>query len=209
MQSRRGTNPLPPLTPFDAATMIEALDERGNGLRVVFFKPESAADRYGHVIATVASAGQAEEQVVARLLSYEGTGRDGWPASPPLQSLSIERRPEGAVALLVGMSGQSHWSASFEALADRRLKIDIACRLGSGAGQWRLGTSYLANAPVATNVAGAALDLGENRQLLIEFGQEMEGKVTAGSVILQVRGTSERPIRWKYELHAVDRNTDY
>lgn len=191
---------LPPLTPFDPATMIQSLDEQGQGVRVIFFRPRSAQDRWGHVIATVGPE-PGGEQVTPRLISNEGTGRDGWPVSPPLQSLAIERRPEGAVALLVGMAGQSHWSASFEALADRRLKIDIACRLGAGTGEWRLGSSYAANAAaVASSPGRMALDLGGKRQLLIEFGPEIEEKVAAGSVFLGVRSTAQRPIRWKYEL---------
>ena len=52
------------------------------------------------------------------LESIEGTATDDWPPSPPLQSLSIETLPDGRrVALLVGMAGRSHWSASIEAVA--------------------------------------------------------------------------------------------
>src|SRR5687767_2733471 len=110
--------------------MIESLDADGCGLRVVFFKPESAKDRYGHVIAAVENAGQPTERAVTKLVSVEGLGEDGWPLSPPLQSLSIEQRPSGAVALLVGMSGQSHWSASVEAIPGQgKLIFDLACRV--------------------------------------------------------------------------------
>ena len=193
--------PLPPLSPFDPATMIQSLDEQGWGLRAVFFRPQSAQDRWGHVIATVGPS-PGGENVTARLVSHEGAGRDGWPLSPPLQSLAIERRPEGAVALLVGMAGQSHWSASFEALADRRLKIDIACRLGAGAGESRLGSRYAANAaPVAPSPGRVALDLSGKRQLLIAFGPEIEEKVASDSVFLGVRGTTKQPVRWQYELY--------
>ena len=94
---------LPNLTPFDPATMIQSLDEQGRGVRVVFYRPQSAADRWAHLVATVLNGGEAGETVVPRLISQEGPGPDGWPLSPPLQSLAIEQRAEGAVALLVGM----------------------------------------------------------------------------------------------------------
>lgn len=177
---------LPPLTPFDPATMIQSLDEQGRGLRVVFFRPPSATDRWGHVVATVVGDGEAEETVVPRLISQEGSDPDGWPLSPPLQSLAIENRPEGAVALLVGMSGQSHWSASFEALADRRLKIDIACRLGSGVKEWRLGSTY------------AGHSQGDVR---LDIGPDIVMETTlSGRILLAVENTAARPVRWKYEL---------
>lgn len=74
------------------------------------------------------------------LESQEGTSADAWPASPPLQSLLIEPRGEGsAVALLVGMAGKSHWSASIEP-RDGGFHCDIACRLSDAAGF--LGTTY-------------------------------------------------------------------
>src|SRR4051812_3037575 len=128
-------NPIP-LLPFDPTCMIESVDELGFGLRIVFFKSEAAPDRYAHWIATVEPRGE----VVGRLLSLEGMGSDAWPLSPPLQSLSIEERPAGAVALLVGMSGQSHWSASFEAIPARReIIVDLACRVPLGT-EWHLGS---------------------------------------------------------------------
>ena len=202
MQQKDVADSLPSLTPFDPATMIQSLDERGRGLRVVFFRPAAAADRWGHVVATVLDAGKPEETVVPRLVSQEGAGPDDWPLSPPLQSLAIEERAEGAVALLVGMSGQSHWSASFEMRPGLRLVVDIACRLGSGAGEWRLGTTYLVNVPltVTESPGRLAVDSTSEARLLIEFGPEIEAKLTSGGVVLGVHDTTARPIRWKYEM---------
>lgn len=201
MELRSEAHGPPRLSPFDPATMIQSLDEQGRGLRVVFFRPVSVADRWGHVIATVQDAGGADETVLPRLVSQEGVGTDRWPLSPPLQSLAIERRPEGSVALLVGMWGESHWSASFEAVKDRRLKIDIACRLGSGLSDWRLGSTYLINVGVTASSGQLALDLRADGRLLIEFGPEMEAKVLPGSVVLAVHSTPSRPVRWKYEAY--------
>lgn len=204
MELRPGANPLPPLTPFEPATMIQSLDGRGCGLRVVFFKPEGAADRWGHVIATVENAGggagEGGERVVTRLVSCEGEAADGWPLSPPLQSLAIEGRPGGAVALLVGMSGQSHWSASFEALADRRLVVDIACRLGTG-GAWRLGSQYQSPQPIATKGGESVLECAGERRVWLELGPEIAALALPDGVFLDVKQAPNRPVRWKYSVY--------
>ena len=65
------------------------------------------------------------------LASVEGTPQDDWPPSPPFQSLHIEHREDGrTLALLVGMAGKSHWSASIEIDAEARAVLfDVACRL--------------------------------------------------------------------------------
>jgi hypothetical protein len=133
----------PPLTPFDPATMLEGIDERGVGLRIVFFR---LPDRLAHVIAAVKRSGSIDESVTPLLWSREGTDADLWPASPPLQSLSIERRTDSGVALLVGMAGRSHWSLSVEARSGAtHVEFDAACRTG-GENSW-LGSSYQAADP--------------------------------------------------------------
>jgi len=114
--------------------MIQSVDERGAGLRVAFFK---LGDRYAHAIGAVLPG----EIVTPLLVSVEGTDQDLWPPSPPLQSLSIEQRPTGAVALLVGMAGRSHWSASVEANKNQgEVRFELACRLG-GSGE-QLKSTY-------------------------------------------------------------------
>ncbi|HEY2882539.1 MAG TPA: hypothetical protein VGJ15_08900 [Pirellulales bacterium] len=75
------------------------------------------------------------------LASLEGNAENHWPTSPALQSVHVESRPEGKVALLVGMAGTSHWSASV--LADTKhdqIVFDIACRVKTEP-RW-LGSSY-------------------------------------------------------------------
>lgn len=82
-------------------------------------------DRYFHRIESLSGN-------TARLLleSLEGSDNDQWPSSAPLQQLSIEERPGNRqVALLVGMAGRSHWSASVTAARqDRSLLFEMACR---------------------------------------------------------------------------------
>jgi hypothetical protein len=83
-------------------------------------------DRYQHVIAIR----QADGTRRPLLESVEGSEADDWPPSPPLQSLTIEELANGrTAALLVGMAGRSHWSASIEATpGGGELVFDLACR---------------------------------------------------------------------------------
>jgi hypothetical protein len=102
---------------------LDAVEPSGLTLRVRFMRE---ADRYSHAILAVESGGR--ERLL--LASLEGTPDDGFPPSPPLQSLSIEELAPGRrAALLVGMAGRGHWSASVEAVPGRAaLVFDIACR---------------------------------------------------------------------------------
>jgi hypothetical protein len=95
----------------------------GGGLSVRFHRRE---DRFAHEVWLVDRG--AWVQVLA---SCEGLPLDDWPASPPLQSLTVERRAgERQLALLVGMAGHSHWSASVELEpAAACLTFDVACRV--------------------------------------------------------------------------------
>lgn len=76
------------------------------------------------------------------LNSIEGDPDQDWPPSPPLQELHFETRPDGQrLALLVGMAGHSHWSASIALdAAGTALEFDLACRLRETPN--RLGNQY-------------------------------------------------------------------
>jgi hypothetical protein len=124
---------------------LPAVDARGRGLRVTFFR---CHDRLAHRIEFVDGgvAGPA-------LVSVEGDARDPWPPSPPLQQLRCEEPAAGRrVLLLVGMAGRSHWSVSVEAdPAGPSLVWDVACRLVSPP-RW-LGSTYRAEAAVGAETA--------------------------------------------------------
>lgn len=111
----------------------------GGGLRIVFVR---RGDRFGHTIESVVDG---QPRVV--FASVEGDAAEPWPASPPFQQLHFEDRPEGKrVALLVGMAGTSHWSASVEFDATRGEAIfDVACRMRSAPVQ--LGSLYAGHEP--------------------------------------------------------------
>ena len=100
----------------------EQLDAKGLAgelLRVEFVRH---GDRYGHRLVAIDADGY--EEIL--LDSEEGTHEP----SPPLQNLSIETLPDGRrVALLVGMAGRRHFSASIEPLRNATgFAFDIACR---------------------------------------------------------------------------------
>jgi hypothetical protein len=102
--------------------ILDAVDARGWGLRVAFFRFEQ---RVAHRIALVAGT---EVQWV--LSSVEGDSQQAIPPSPPLQQLATEELDGGrAAVLLLGMAGRNHWSVSAESRpSDRLLRFDVACR---------------------------------------------------------------------------------
>jgi hypothetical protein len=111
----------------------------GGGLRIVFHR---RGDRYGHTIEAIADG-----RVRAVLKSIEGDAAEPWPASPPFQQLHFEERPGGKrVALLVGMAGTSHWSASVEFDPLEGVAVfDVACRMRAKP-EW-LGSQYASHEP--------------------------------------------------------------
>ncbi|HEY2416097.1 MAG TPA: hypothetical protein VGI40_27895 [Pirellulaceae bacterium] len=102
---------------------IEAVGSDGLGLRLEF---RWHSDRYAHLISRI-EPGRDPEPL---LESIEGATSNTWPPSPPLQSLTFQTLPNGvSAALLVGMAGRSHWSASIEAVPNTAdLIFDVACR---------------------------------------------------------------------------------
>ncbi len=115
--------------------VIEAHGSEGTRLRLDF---TWLGDRYGHCISRIDASGA----IQPLLESMEGSAPDDWPPSPPLQSLTIEPRSDGRhVALLLGMAGNAHWSASVEAAGEKAsLTFDIACRHSANPGA--LGSRY-------------------------------------------------------------------
>lgn len=186
------------LAPFNPTTMIESLDERGNGLRVVFFRPDQRSDRWGHIVAAVQ-----HDAVASALTSVEDDDAAGWPASPPLQNMSIEQQTRGPVALAVGMACQCHWSASIEAISGQgKLVFDIACRRPSQSDR-RLSSLYVSNAEISCRWQNSlALQLAEveSGNLTLTFGDDVELELNSAGVGLLVRPTSATTARWKYTL---------
>jgi hypothetical protein len=160
---------------------IEARGDNGIGLRVEFVW---RGDRFGHAISWINEDGVAQPL----LESIEGLGTDAWPASPPLQSLTLHTLPSGhPAALLVGMAGRSHWSASVEATAGRAtLQFDIACR-HSAQPEW-LGSRYRFFGEWAKRVSIVADDARMN--------------YTASVATIEPSATNENlpTTRWRYTV---------
>lgn len=171
-------------------------------MRVVFQWRE---DRFGHVVERWTGSGW---QTV--LESIEGAPSDVWPPSPALQSLQLEERAGGKVALLVGMAGRSHWSASVEAdSGSGRLVFDIACRvtqepawLGS---RYRLGEWSGAGDPWprTSDQSSAIRGQTSEQRPLIEAMDSAAVDWPPEEVLVRPAAASEelpRTVRWRYSI---------
>jgi hypothetical protein len=160
---------------------IEAIGPGGLCLRVEFIW---RGDRYRHLISVVDVNGQ----TTPLLESVEGTPSDDWPPSPPLQSLSIAKLSDGRhAALLVGMAGGSHWSASVEPMpGEAELLFDLACRHSKPPA--RLGSRYrrLSDGPEKATIRGEEA----------RVTQEGEMVVVVPAVVTAAEGTA----RWKFAV---------
>jgi hypothetical protein len=169
---------------------IEALGSTGVALRVEFIWRE---DRYRHTISLIDGDGS----IVPLFESFEGVSEDDWPPSPPLQTLSIERLPEGRqVALLVGMAGRSHWSASVEPVQGQAaIAFDIACRYKPPREFARpprqLGTRYFPVSPLA------------QLRLIIAGDGATVADASGVAEIMPIFVAAEGTTRWRYVLSAV------
>jgi hypothetical protein len=161
------------------ADVVEAWGPDGVGLRVEFAQ---RGDRVGHVIKLIGEKHSADSTC---LNSQEGGSSDVWPPSPPLQSLHLEARDGGLrVALLVGLSGKSHWSLSAEPIAgEAAVKFDVACRLNAEPA-W-LGSQYEQLQPV--------LAIESNDSILVE-GQRVSIAPTSTAAGTRL----PRTVRWTY-----------
>ena len=178
----------------------------GGRLRVRFVP---CADRILHEVSVKRHGGWD-----AVLTSVEGDPSQDWPPSPPLQSLHIERPPgEHERALLVGMAGRSHWSASVMLdVHTSRLRFDIACRVPGGVTA-RLGVTYRSNWPVVLRDKQQALlshPTGSNSpKLLIEADPLYAGtriEPTADEILILAGDMApieaSHTIRWGYTIAA-------
>jgi hypothetical protein len=167
----------------------------GAGWRIAFFR---AADRVAHRVELTA-AGSCQPL----LESVEGSPEEIWPASPALQQFHLQRGPDGRpLALLVGMSGRSHFSASVGLAGDGGSAVfEIACRAKSPPAA--LGTTYRVLGPQAVERSPAGVLIGpltlgsevtEPPPTWNASGQQLRLSVAAGD------GAWPRTISWRYTL---------
>jgi len=152
-------------------------------------------DRYAHEIWLLDGA-----QWICALASIEGSPQDDWPASPPLQSLAVDTRDDGtAVALLVGMAGSSHWSASVQLdPAVSCVRFDVACRVrASHAGP--LGSTYR---PMADQLPTDAIAIETDPSFTPAQLERQDGLMRI--VVAAAPDDAPRTIRWGYRLRLAD-----
>jgi hypothetical protein len=174
--------------------MNEFLLAAGEHLRVRFTR---LGDRWTHAIEASDANG-----LLWRLESLEGAADEFWPPSPPLQSLQWHAPAQGEpVALLVGMAGSSHWSATIAADGNHLL-FDIACRLS--AQPISLGSSYR-----LSDSAGQPLPLSASQPkihlLPLATADASPGSVISDSGRITVciedpRSNLPRTVRWHYAV---------
>ena len=190
-------------TIFREPTVLQILRADGLGLQVAFLKH---GDRFHHSVSLID-----HQQSIPLLESTEGTDEEIWPPSPPLQELSVEQHGEATVALLVGMAGKSHWSASVEVAADRpRVLFDIAC-LVRGSPQ-NLGSAYhLQLEPIAVDTRRLRFRPATDvlADLVLEpIGDEPTGPIRREGSELMIcctrePKTTQPTVRWKYALELI------
>lgn len=191
-----------------------SVNSSGWGLELVLV---AFPDRLGHFVRLIAPDGSASDLVLA---SVEDDAAQAWPSSPPLQSIHCELLPSGGTAaLLVGMAGKSHWSASIESLpGEGALVFDFACRVRET--PLRLGTTYQVQAatgqssvPRSIQRMGEAevlFSLGEKSLRLsgepaathpsprMELSSDSPGKIAVSCQVNPI--TTASTLRWRYRL---------
>jgi hypothetical protein len=183
------------MNPAPSTLLQTAFNAEHQALRVIF---HAQADRYAHTLALVERVRDGE-QITPLAYSLEGSPLDAWPSSSPLQSLSVETRAAGDVALLVGMAGRSHWSASFETFANStKLLIEHACRVGNEPA-W-LGCEYNWSESVqvlASSSSQVTLQLNATRILWQATPVEPTPR---GIRLAAALPWTAKPVRWQYSL---------
>ena len=122
------------------ADPLQLVAEARDGLRIrTSFRFE--AGRYRHSIELVIGP---DDVVLDAWEETSLSNDEDWPASPPIQQLSLEMIGGTPALLGVGQAGKSHWSISVEPVQGEglrpALKFDLACRCPVQP-RW-LGSSY-------------------------------------------------------------------
>ncbi len=181
-------------------TMSDVVLTAGDCLQVLFRR---VGDRWRHVI-QLKRALQSDWM----LMSIDGTPADSWPASPPFQSLELHTTPDQKqTALLVGMAGGNHWSASVETNVEtERIAFDVACRIGAEP-TW-LGSSYSIAPSVCADV-GPRPQIDMDEALSSAGGIRPVVKTADGKILVQVTtnpGPLPRTVRWRYVVTVEGQN---
>ena len=179
-------------------TLLELPSHGDRQLQIAF---EWQVDRYEHALQVRRDGGPP----AAILVSSSAGGQAEWPSSPPFQQLAIEQQAAGPVALLIGMAGKSHWSASIEPLPQLvGFRFDVACRVTARPTQL-LSTYRVPPAGRIEAVSPRRLSvIAESCTMQFELGDHGDLEATASAESLAVRADVDGPIpgtrRWVYEV---------
>ncbi|HJN12832.1 MAG: hypothetical protein QGH33_05665 [Pirellulaceae bacterium] len=170
----------------------------GVGLRATFIWQ---CDRYAHVVTLIEPKGEH-----TLLESAEGKPDDPWPPSPAFQQLSVQETCDQRVALLVGMSGNCHWSMGVEVSQPQgSIVFDVACRVNESVET--LGSSYRADGYTLENPNTAVGRFGAMRHALVldsTLGPVAQSLSMSADQLrvdcLMARSTMPHTARWKYAV---------
>ena len=166
---------------------IEALDDDHRGLRIRF---HWTGDRYAHTIEIVQEADQ--PSLPPLLNSCESDASVEWPASPPVQQISVEHIETNFVALTVGSAGACHWSISMLGYHNGDgplLEFDVAARSSR---PWdHLGSRY----SIGPASAGLAAEIFPGDAV-----PETVVEQTAGFWEIRPAQLDASTVRWAYQI---------
>jgi hypothetical protein len=212
-----------------AVAVVASLEDRaatGRGIRIEFLRSH---DRHAHRILAVGC----EELPVPLLASVEGTAEEPWPPSPAFQAINLEDLPDREesaesprAAMLVGMSGSTHWSMCVKPLSRMSTAEDSPARTGfffDAAGRLKsapkvLSTRYSVGKRVRAKQMsnGTLLHFGSGQCRLDTCAPDGTGDPTGWQLadrgcelrheLRPDRFSSQLPatIRWAYALHLLD-----
>ncbi len=179
-----------------AVYSLSCAGSNGSTLQLDFRR---VGDRFVQSIRRMGSDGKS-------LAAWEGVQKaeaEWWPASPPIQELSLETIDGRDVLLGVGRAGKCHWSVSIETVeieSAAAFRFDIACRCPEPA-EW-LGSTYQPSREGEQLIDAAALTA-------FKVQAQEDTAVTIDGTQVRIEPTT-RPlawpgtVRWRYAILASD-----
>lgn len=181
--------------------LVAQIESRVDGrcLRVEFLQ---FADRYGHRLVAIEANGS--ESIL--LQSVELTPDDESHETPALQSLHVQPLVDrdGSLAVLVGMSGASHWSLGVEpdpASPVPRLIFDAACRLKRN-GPARVASRYARAAEATPAERIRIVPLPTDGQSTAPWLEVVENVI---GIVREITPADVAPttVRWRYAIKLI------
>jgi len=183
--------PVPPAHPAPAYTLT-CTGKDGWTLHVDFTR---VGDRFEQTVTRSDRSGN----TVAVWRDVHDSDSDEWPASPPIQELSLEAIGGRNVLLGVGRAGKSHWSVSIETAevdSAPAIRFDFACRCPEPP-NW-LGTTYeIQSGDIETATTGHALQATCAEDAKLTRLDPKQFRIEPLDHPQKWPGT----VRWRYTIH--------